>query len=109
MHEHFRVTVCPEAVARGLEFPSQTVVVVYFPVEYDSNRSIFVANGLLTSTDIDDAESANAESQAICYVITVRVRAAMHYGIAHRPHTHGRLVVGYLDPHKARYATHTLC
>ncbi len=108
MHQHFRVAVRPEAVSGGLEFSAQGMVVVDLPVEDYGDRAVLVADGLLASADIDDAQSAHAKRHAVGHVIAVGVRAAMRDGIAHRAYALTRLVLGYLEPYKSCYAAHTL-
>src|SRR6478736_3298919 len=106
MHEHFRVAVRPEAVSGGLELPAEAAVVVDLPVEHDDDGAVFVTDGLLSSADVDDAQTTHAERHAVRHVIAVGVRTAVRYGIAHRAHARPRLLAGDRQADKARYTAH---
>ena len=58
----FRVAVSAIGVTLGEQFFSKFDVVVNFAVEYDPDGAVFVANWLMTSLDVDDAEAPHSES-----------------------------------------------
>jgi hypothetical protein len=70
-----------------LEGYAQFFVVVYFAVENNPHRLVFIGDGLVTGAQIDDAQSAHGETHGSFDVIALVVRSAMNdlpiHGLQH--------------------------
>ncbi len=62
MQDDFGVGVCGEAVPAGLELGAQLHIVVDLAVEHDPQGSIFVADRLLPSIEVNDAQASTAKA-----------------------------------------------
>ena len=70
-------------VPAPLEIAPQLLVVVDLAVEDDPDRAVLVRDRLVAAVEIDDAEAAHAERDAVADVHTLIVGAAMRHGAAH--------------------------
>ena len=84
VHDDFGVRVRPEAMSAAFELGAQRRKVVDLAVEDDPHRVVFVRQRLLPGRNVDDAEPAMGEPDALAEVEAVRVRAAMRDAVAHR-------------------------
>jgi hypothetical protein len=65
--DHFRVTVGIEAVTAFFKISAQFGEVVDLAVENDPNCFVFVEHRLVSAGQIDNAETAHAQSHAAFY------------------------------------------
>ena len=68
MDDGFGVARCPEGVAALFELAPQLAVVVDLAVEHHPDGAVFVANRLLAGLEVDDAQPAHAEPDAVAEV-----------------------------------------
>ena len=68
----------------ALELGPQRRKVVDLAVEDDKHGAVLVGEGLLTSSDIDDAQAAVGQPDTLTDEEAVGVRSAMRHGIGHR-------------------------
>ena len=91
MDDDFGVAAGPEDVSALLEVVPQLAVVVDLAVEDDPDRAVFVGHRLMPALEVDDAQPAHAERDAVSEIHALIVRAAVHDGRAHV----ADLVLGY--------------
>src|ERR1700674_901567 len=85
VNDGFGVTVGAIPMAACNQLLAQSQVVVDFTVECDPERTILVAEWLVSGRKVDDAEAAHAEANPALGVDSFVVGAAMHHGRAHPP------------------------
>ena len=86
VEDRLRIRARPEPMTEGLELPPKVVVVVDFSVVRDVNRAVFVRHRLVAVGEIDDAQAARGEPDAVLHEETVVVGAPSYAnGIARRP------------------------
>jgi hypothetical protein len=84
VHDDFCVGVCAEAVTERRELGSQLGEVANLSVEDDPHRRVFVGDGLTASGEIDDAQTATSEADALIDVEAVSIGASMDERCRHR-------------------------
>src|SRR5580658_870567 len=85
MNDGFRVAMRTEAVAaRDQPFP-QNLVIVNFAVEDYPDRPVLIADGLVASDQVDDAEAPHSQSDAAFRVDSLIVRPTVRHRCAHTP------------------------
>src|SRR5687768_7253140 len=84
VHNRFCVALRPKRVAMLQTF-FQFFVVVDFAVEADPNGSVFVRKRLLSGAQVDDAETAMAESNATPQMDAALVGPSVMHDIGHFP------------------------
>jgi hypothetical protein len=77
MNNRFGVALSPIAVAASLQILAQFPVIVDFAVENDPNGFVFIADGLMTGLNVDDAEAPHRQSDIVLDKKTVIVGATM--------------------------------
>ena len=82
----FSVAVGAVDMAARLKLRPQFGVVVDFAVEDDPQGAVFVAERLMAGGEVDNAETAHAESNRTCGVDAVVVRTAVGHDVAHAAH-----------------------
>ena len=82
--DRFGVAVGAERVAGAHELLVQLLVVVNLAVEHDADRAVLVEDRLLAAFEVDDAEPAHAERDAVVDVDALFVGTAVHHHAAHR-------------------------
>ncbi len=85
VNDDFRVGVRAERVAARFELHSKLGEVVDLAVEDRPDRPVFVRQRLIAGRQVDDAEPAMPEADAVGGVVPVRVRAAVGEHRRHRP------------------------
>ena len=83
MREDLRVAARAERVAGVLQVLTDVDVVVELAVLDRPDRSALVRDRLMPALDVDDAESANTERNAVLQVYAAVVRASMRHDIGH--------------------------
>jgi hypothetical protein len=86
MNNDFGVGVSAEAMAAALEFGTKFGKVVNLAVENDPGAAVFVKYGLMASREIDDTETAHAETSAVGDMDSLVVGAAIYDLLAHMVH-----------------------
>ena len=71
-------------MAPGDQLTAHFGKVVDLAVEHDLHAAILVANRLIASRQVDDAQPAMAQADAIGEEVAGRIGSAMHHGIRHR-------------------------
>src|SRR3954469_1396079 len=85
MNDHFGVGVGAEGMALSFQRLPETFEVVNFAIEDDPNCAVFVLYRLMSTLEIDDAQTAHSQSDSGSHVETFVVRAAVNHRVAHRP------------------------
>lgn len=89
MNQNFRVADGSKAMPLAFQFLVQLAIVVDFAVEHDLDGAVFVPERLMSARQIDDRESAVAESGAIRSLLGRRnpdstvIGAAMAENVGH--------------------------
>jgi hypothetical protein len=84
--ECFGVTVGFELMALADQVLAESLVVVDLTIEDHPDRAVFIRNGLMAGMEIDNAETAHADSAAAIDVETLVIGAAVPDLIAHGAH-----------------------
>ena len=66
-----------------LKLVPELAIVVDLAVEHDPHGPVFVRHGLLTAGQVDDAQTAHAERDAVAEIDAFLVRATMDHDAAH--------------------------
>jgi hypothetical protein len=77
MNDRFRIAFSAITVATRFEIFSQILVVINFTVEDNPNVSAFIAQGLMTGLNVDDAEAAHRQPDVLFDKEAIIVRPAM--------------------------------
>ena len=64
MYDDFRVRLGAEAVAIALQFPFQLGEVVDFPVKHGPDAAVFIIDGLITASQINNRQTAHAHADS---------------------------------------------
>jgi hypothetical protein len=96
-------------MAAGDELLTQRSMVVNFAVENDPESAIFVADGLMTSDEVDDAQPAHAKSNTALLVYAFVIRAAMYHCPAHLTQNSGIDLAILRKPHHSSDSAHDKC
>src|SRR6266850_200753 len=75
--DHFRIAGRRKCVAATLQLLPKFVKVVNFAVEDRDDGSIFIADGLLTSAQVNDAQAAHSDCQILVKIDPGIIRTAM--------------------------------
>jgi hypothetical protein len=67
------------------ELLAQRRVVIDFPVEYDPDRPVFVADRLMPGRQVDDAQPPHTQTYRSVYVDALVIWSAMRNDLAHAP------------------------
>ena len=93
--ENFRVRLCSEAMPAQAQALAQVAVAVQLAVEHHGDIPGFIPDGLLASSQVDDAQPAHAKRQSgrtrFAHKESFFIRAAMPHRRGHRPHSRLRL------------------
>jgi hypothetical protein len=82
--DHLGVGMGAEPVARALQLRAQVREVVDLAVERHPDAAVLVRQRLLTRGDVDDAQPAMREADALAHVVPVGVGAPVRDGVRHR-------------------------
>src|SRR5437870_10514948 len=106
VNDHLRVRAGVEAVATSFQCRAQLWEVVDLPIEDDPDGSVLVVDGLMSGRQVDDTQSAHAQTGTALSVDSFVVRSAVHDGLAHLVDvcTAGQIVM--LSTDDACYSTH---
>jgi hypothetical protein len=107
MDDDFCVGVAGKAVTAALKFEAELGKVINLAVEYNPDRAIFVKDRLVAPCDVDNAQAANAKTDAGLNENAFVIGTAMHNRLAHAVNCSGlnRLVSRVYN---ARNSTHAL-
>jgi hypothetical protein len=83
MDNSFRIRMCAEDMAPGFQFAAKLLLVVNLTVVDDPDRAILIGNGLFATLQVDDAQTAVAESNHAADIGTFIIRPAMRDGSEH--------------------------
>ncbi len=84
-------------------------MVVDLTVKYDPDRSVFVADRLMSGGKVDDAETAHSKAHAPLDIKPLIVGASMYHGGTHPPKNTGSNPRLLVNPQYARDSAHSLC
>ena len=93
-------------MTRRLEIAPQGMMVINLTVEHDGDRPVFVRDRLITTRDVDDAESAHPHRHPVGHEIAVRIRASVQDGIAHRAQSFANNIAAEPHAREPGYSTH---
>ena len=102
MHDHFRVALRLEHVAKRLQLGAQLAVVVDLAVEDDTDRAVLVEDRLVPAGQVDDRQPPHPEPDPPLDVDALVIGAAMHDRGAHAPNLRfrrKRIVTKPCHPH----------
>jgi hypothetical protein len=102
------VTIRGVTMTAGLQLLPQSRVVVDFTIEDDPDGAILIADGLMSSGQIDDAETAHAEPNATLGVNPIVIGTAMHHRVAHPSKKFGLQLCARRKLHNATDSAHLL-
>src|SRR5512133_3692530 len=71
-------------------------MIIDLAIEHDPKRLIFIADRLMSGSQVDDAEPAHADADWTLGVNTIVVRSTMCHHVAHASH-HARLNTGVIS------------
>jgi hypothetical protein len=85
MDDGFRVAMRSVTMASRNQLFAQSRMIVNLTVEYNPNGAVFIANGLMTSGDVDNTQAPHTDSNAALGVHALVVGAAVDHRGAHSP------------------------
>ena len=103
VEDGFGITVRGEAVAEGLEFDAQFLVVVNFAIENDRAGAVLIVDRLPAPAEVDDAQPDHPHVEAGLFVKTLPVGSTMFHGAGH--FCQQPLL---LESSESKYATHAV-
>src|SRR5437868_7017955 len=105
MHDDLSIRVGVEVVSPTLKFLSQFRKVVNLAVIDDPNTLVFVVNGLVTATNINDAQPSHAQAHRAASIDPLVVGTTVNNGLAHLPNLRSVDLLASASNH-AGYPTH---
>jgi hypothetical protein len=60
-------------------------MIVNLAIEYDPNCAVFVADGLMSGREVNDAKAPYSQPDTTVRVNSLIIRTAMNHGLAHFP------------------------
>jgi hypothetical protein len=81
--DDFDIRIGPETMAGGLQVSTQFLVVVDFSIAHNRDRAIFIRNRLIAGLQVNDAQSAEAETDAWLNKVPVPIRSTVSHHICH--------------------------
>jgi hypothetical protein len=81
--DDFDIRIGMETMAGGLQVSTQFLVVVDLSVAHNRDRAVFIGNGLIAVLQVDDAQSAEAETDARFNKVTVPIRSTVGHHVRH--------------------------
>jgi hypothetical protein len=81
--DDFDIRIGPETMAGGLQVSTQFLVVVDFSIAHNRDRAIFIGNGLIAGLQVDDAQSAEAETDTWFNKVPVSIRSTVGHRVRH--------------------------
>src|SRR5579864_6101839 len=85
MNDGFGIAVCAIAMAASDQILPQGAMIVDFAVEDDPDGTIFIADRLMSTRNVDDAETAHAEPDPALREESVIIGTAVRHDVAHVP------------------------
>src|SRR5262245_46583580 len=83
VHDGLGIASGAQAVPPLNEHPAQLLVVINLAVEHNPDRSVLVADRLLTAPEVDDAQPTHTQSDTGAEVNTLFIGPAVHQHLAH--------------------------
>jgi hypothetical protein len=83
MDDSLCIALCAITVAARFEIFSQILVVINFAVEDDPDVSVFIAQGLMSGLNVNDAEAAHRQPDVLFDKEAIIVRAAVDDLLVH--------------------------
>jgi hypothetical protein len=81
--DDFDIRIGPETMAAGLQVSAQFLVVVDFSIAHNRDSAIFIGNGLIAGLQVDDAQSAEAETDAWFEKVPLPIRSPVGHHVRH--------------------------
>jgi hypothetical protein len=81
--DDFDIRIGPETMAGGLQVATQFLVVVNLSIAHNRDRAIFIGNGLIPGLQVDDAQSAEAETDAWFNKVPHPIRSTVGHHVGH--------------------------
>src|SRR5581483_7629216 len=107
MNDDFGVGVRGKAMAAGFQVRTKLLEIVDLAVVDDPNGFIFVEDGLVPAGQIDDAQTAHAQSNAGLYEDPFIIRTPVHNGLTHPVNRGGVHHSVRMSLHHSGNATHS--
>src|SRR6266851_1403957 len=83
MDDRFRVGLRAEAMATAFQFPAELRVVVNLPIQHHPKAAVFIRDGLMSTGEVYDAESAKAQAYPRSRENPFVVRTTMNERLVH--------------------------
>jgi hypothetical protein len=77
------IRIGPETMASGLEVSTQFLIVVDLSIAHNRDSAIFIGNRLIAGLQVDDAQSAKAETDAWFDKVSVPIRSTVGHHVRH--------------------------
>jgi len=106
MNDYFGIGVGIEAVSALFELAAQFGKIVDFSVEDNPDGFVFVENRLMSTRQVDNAEPAHSQSNAVFDKYSFVVGTAMHDGFAHPVNSGVIRHMASVSVDDSRYAAH---
>src|SRR6266487_7131110 len=106
MNNGFRVAICTEVMPAFLEFFLKLTIVIDFAIEDDQDALIFVEDGLLAASHVNDRKTAHTECNSISSPDSLTIWAAMADDLAHVIYELLCAIATALYVDKTRYSAH---
>jgi hypothetical protein len=89
-----------------LEFVLQLGIIVDFPIEDNDDALIFVENGLMAASEVDNGEAAHTQRNSLPYPGPLIIWPTVTDDMAHAVHELRCIVTAVLYVDKSGYSTH---
>src|SRR5216683_5442946 len=100
------ITISSKAMPSLLEFFLKLRIIIDFPIEDDDDALIFVENGLMAASKVDNGEAAHTQGNSLPYPGPLIIRPTVTNDLAHAVYELLRIVTTVLYVDKSSYSTH---
>src|SRR6266516_3089188 len=100
------ITISSKAMSSLLEFFLKLTIIIDFPIEDDENTLIFVENGLMTVSQVDNGEAAHTQCDSLPYPGPLIIWPTVTDDLAHSVYELLRIVTAVLCVDKSSYSAH---
>ena len=107
MNDCLGVALAAVMMAFPFQLGAQLLVIVDFSVVHDPNAAVFIADGLLAGSDINDAQAAHGQTDVFFHEESVVIGPAMNHLLVHRRQKSAIHPTGSIDMQNAANSTHS--
>jgi len=83
VNDYLSIAMGVEVVPATFQFSAQFEIVIDFSIEDRPHRVVFIVDGLLATSNVNDAQSAHAQTNRAPNIQTFVIGAAVHNRLAH--------------------------